>query len=82
MEAAAKVYVGVLALISPEGQKKPLGIVWEDGRKFLINNILDVRRAASLKAGGAGIRYTCEIAGKVLFLFDEDGKWFVEGRAS
>ena len=78
MEQSAKVYVSVLTLINPEGKKKPLGLIWEDGRKILINDVLDVRRAASLKAGGAGVRYTCEVSGKVIFLFDEDGRWFVE----
>ncbi len=78
MEQSAKVYVSVLALINPEGKKKPLGLIWEDGRKILINEVLDVRRAASLKAGGAGVRYTCEVSGKVIFLFDEEGRWFVE----
>ena len=78
MEQSPTVYVSVLALINPEGKKKPLGFIWEDGRKILINDILDVRRAASLKAGGAGVRYTCEVSGKVIFLFDEEGRWFVE----
>jgi len=63
---ADKVYVDVLAMILADGRKKPLGLV------------LDVRRAASLRAGGVGDRYTCEVAGKAFFLFDEDGKWFVE----
>jgi hypothetical protein len=54
---ADKVYVGVLAIIQPDGKKKPLGLIWEDGRKILIDDVLDVRRAASLKAGGVGDRY-------------------------
>jgi hypothetical protein len=73
-----KVYVSVLALINPDGKKKPLGLIWENGRKILIDQVLDVRRAASLRAGGLGDRYTCEICGKVIFLFDEEGRWFVE----
>ena len=37
---------------------------------------------ASLKAGGAGMRYTCIIDGKESHLFYEDNNmWFVEGRA-
>jgi hypothetical protein len=77
---ADKVYVGVLAIIQPDGKKKPLGLIWEDGRKILIDDVLDVRRAASLKAGGVGDRYACEVSGRVIFLFDEEGRWFVEGR--
>jgi hypothetical protein len=35
-------------------------------------------RLRSLKGGGLGIRYTCRIRGKQVYLFDEEGKWFVE----
>ena len=75
---ADKVYVDVLAMILSDGRKKPLGLVWEDGRKILIDHVLDVRRAASLRTGGVGDRYTCEVSGKAFFLFDEDGRWFME----
>lgn len=75
---ADKVYVDVLAMILADGRKKPLGLVWEDGRKILIDHVLDVRRAASLRAGGVGDRYTCEVSAKAFFLFDEGGRWFME----
>ena len=40
-----------------------------------------VCRAASLKAGGVGMRYTCIIDGKESYLYYEDNNmWFVEGR--
>ena len=35
---------------------------------------------ASLKAGGAGIRYTCRIDGKLTHLFLEGDRWFVEAK--
>jgi len=40
--------------------------------------VLDVRRAASLKSGGVGERYTCRIKNKQIYLFDEEGTWFLE----
>ncbi|WRS28891.1 hypothetical protein U6B65_01390 [Oscillospiraceae bacterium MB08-C2-2] len=58
----------------------PLVIQWEDGREFKIDRILDVRLAASLKAGGCGIRYTCRISGQQRYLFLEENRWFVEGK--
>ena len=62
-----------------DGNIRPRAIYWEDGRKFEIDRILDVRRAASLKAGGVGIRYTCRIMGKTVMLFNEENnKWFME----
>lgn len=41
---------------------------------------MDVRRAASLKAGGTGLRYRCLIGGRERYLFFEDPRWFVEQR--
>ena len=65
-----------------EGQLFPQEIVWEDGTRYEIDRVLDIRRAASTKAGGVGIRYTCRIDGKQTYLFYEDlyGRWFVEAK--
>lgn len=77
-----KVYVDVTAVFSKEGQLKPVSVKWQDGHIYEIQRITDIRRAASLKAGGAGMRYTCIIDGKESHLFYEDNNmWFVEGRA-
>lgn len=73
-----KIFVGVITKHDTEGRITPLQIIWEDGRKFEIDRILGKCRAASLKAGGVGWRYTCSIWNKAVYLFDEDGRWFVE----
>lgn len=77
-----KVYVTVTAQFDTEGKMKPLSVQWEDGRTFEIDRVLDIHRAASLKAGGTGIRYQCRILGKETYLWfdDSEGKWFVEGK--
>ena len=76
-----KVYVDVTAIFSKDGQLKPVRVIWLDGHSYEIQRIKDVRRAASLKAGGVGTRYTCIIDGKESHLFYEDNNmWFVEGR--
>ena len=77
---SSKVYVGVNALFEADGRLIPRSILWEDGRIFEIDKILDVRRAASLKAGGAGIRYTVRIGRHETFLYLEEGRWFAERR--
>jgi hypothetical protein len=77
----SKVYVSVMAEFTAEGQLVPRSIQWEDGRVFDIQKVTDVRRAASLKAGGVGTRYTCQISGQQKYLFYEDNNlWFVEGK--
>jgi len=73
-----KVYVPVIARFDEDGNIKPLSFEWEDGRKFKIDYITDVRRAASLKAGGSGIRYTCMVLGKQTYLFRDEERWFME----
>ena len=78
MENNAKVYVGVKAEFKPDGRLLPRSIIWEDGHEYEVDRILDIRRAASLKAGGAGIRYTVRIGRNQTFLFLEEDKWFVE----
>ena len=75
-----KQYIGVISRHDPDGKSTPLELIWKDGRRFDIDKVLDVRRAASLKAGGVGTRYTCKIRNREIFLFDEEGRWFIEGR--
>jgi len=73
-----KAYVEVVADFSSDGKMKPLCLIWEDGRKYEIDRILRVDRCASLKAGGAGIRYVCRILGqRVELYYEENGFWFV-----
>ena len=76
--ASLKAYVGVNARFEPDGRLFPLSITWEDGKKYRIDRVLDVRRAASLKGGGTGMRYTVRIGHFVTHLYIEDGRWFVE----
>lgn len=80
METARKIYVAVKARFAPDGKLMPLALEWEDGIEFIIDEVTDVRRAASLKAGGAGVRYTVRIKGRERYLFLEEDKWFIEGR--
>ena len=73
-----KQYVSVTATFDPDGNILPLRINWEDGRHFEIDRVTDIRYAASLKAGGAGIRYTCRIKGHERYIFLEENRWFIE----
>ena len=84
-----KVYVAVKADFNEEGIMLPREISWEEGRKYEIDRVLDIRQAAARKAGGQGDRYTIRIGGQQSYLFFERstnqtgntiGKWFVERR--
>lgn len=73
-----KIYIGVIAQFSAEGDILPLEVLWEDGRRFCVDYIKEVKPAASFRAGGAGIRYRCLFNGAERYLFLEDNRWFVE----
>lgn len=86
-----KVYVRVTADFDPEGRLAPLSLVWEDGTRFEIERVLDMRPAPAQKAGGQGDRYTIRVRGRESYLFFEHstdaddpaiGRWFVERRRS
>ena len=74
----AKIELNIIVQHLPDGQSVPRTIIWEDGRKFNIDKILDKRKAAALKCGGIGTRYICKICNKEVAIFDEDGYWFLE----
>ena len=77
---ARRVYVNVIARHDEQGRVRPLEVEWEDGRRFEVDRLLDVRRAAALKAGGQGLRYTVRIMGRETYLFEDEGRWFVEAK--
>ncbi len=77
--ASNKVYIDVIAEFTTDGRLIPKSFTWEGEGTFEIQKVTDVRRAASLKAGGAGMRYTCIVEGRKCHLYYEDNNmWFME----
>ena len=77
-----KVFVGVQLTVSPEGDVRPNTIKFEDGTIYEIDRLRHRCRAHATKVGGTGIRYTVVIRGQETYLFEDDGKWFVEARGN
>lgn len=77
-----KVYVEVQLTVSPEGDVRPNAIKFEDGMVYEIDRLRHRCRAHATKVGGTGIRYTVVIRGQETYLFEDDGKWFVEARGN
>ena len=77
-----KLYVEVNEDRMPDGEVLPRSFVWEDGARYEADRILDILPAASLKAGGIGLRYKIRAAGREVFMFLEEdrgaGRWFME----
>ena len=74
---AYKKYVEMIVKYLEDGTIMPLAIHWNEGELYEIDRVIDTRPCASLKAGGAGIRYTCMIQGYQKYIWLEENKWFV-----
>lgn len=77
---SSKVYVEVTARFAADGSLTPLSFTWDDGRRYDVDRILDRRNAASLKAGGNGLRFTVKVRGKETYMFFDtfEFRWFME----
>lgn len=73
-----KVFVSVLVRVDEEGRNRPERIFFENGKAYNIDRVTDIRRAAAMKVGGTAVRYTVMINGRTTYLFEDEGKWFVE----
>ena len=73
-----KVIVSVKAEFDVFGQLTPLSFCWENGVQYKIAKVLDRRRAVSLRSGGGGIRYTCRVDDRLIYLFNDDSLWYIE----
>jgi len=89
MENETKVYVAATAKFNAEWIMIPTSLTWEDGHRYAIDRVSDIRQAAAMKAGGQGDRYTIWVNGQPTYLFFERsanltgnviGRWFVERR--
>lgn len=74
----SKTFVKVTVEHYESGQVRPLLLTWTDGKKYEIDRVTDVRQPPSLRAGGLVTRYTVKVRGKQVYLFEDEGKWFVE----
>lgn len=75
---ARKVVVAVKAEFDVFGQLTPISFCWENGEHYAISRVIDRRRAVSLRSGGGGMRYTCKVDGKLIYLFYDDTVWYLE----
>ncbi|MBQ8451985.1 MAG: hypothetical protein IJ538_04360 [Clostridia bacterium] len=67
----------VIAKMNEDGVISPLSFFW-NGEQFAVQKVLERRKAASLKGGGTGIRFKCEINQKTHFMWLDGYTWFVE----
>lgn len=73
-------YVEVLCRHTLQGELRPVSVIWNNGVEYKIDRILQCCPAASLKSGGAGMRYTCLFNQECRYLFHDHDLWFIEKR--
>ena len=70
-----KRYVPVIVRFEADGYMRPQIIEFDEGHKYPIDRILDVRRAACESVGGVGDRYTVRVQGQERYLWFERDRW-------
>lgn len=82
---AYKAYVEVTVRFKSDGTMLPTAIVWEDGVRYEVDRVIDIRPGYSSKAGGQGDRYVLQVNGHQTCLYFERstkitenvfGRWF------
>ncbi|MBR6940943.1 MAG: hypothetical protein IKH65_09065 [Clostridia bacterium] len=82
-----KIYVKADVFFDEYGRMMPQRLIWEDGRKFKIDRVTDIRESAAMRIGSQRDRYTISLCGQERYLFFERstnlscniiGRWFVE----
>ena len=61
-----------------KGVIKPVLLIHTDGRQYLIDEVSEPVKCASIKSGGIGLRYTCRIRNCFLYLYLDNNIWFYE----
>lgn len=83
--SAYKAYVEVTVNFKADGTMLPTAIVWEDGVRYEVDRVIDIRPGYSAKAGGQGDRYVLQVNGRQTCLYFERstkitgnviGRWF------
>ena len=86
-----RIYVPVEVYFDSNGNMKPRVIIWEDGQKYEIDQIIRAQSGPSRKGGRIEDRYTVWIHGQQRYLFFERGdmvvgcrlgRWFVETKTA
>ena len=84
-ESPTKEFVDVIAIHwAGNGTTDPKRLQMEDGTVLIISRVFSKMRAASLRAGGQGMRYDCRVANQSdghefrIYLFNDGDYWFIE----
>ncbi len=75
-----KQFIGVVLEVSPAGAITPKAILWPDGRRFEIDQVLAVAQAPAALAGALGMCYTCQVRTRQAKLYKDGDRWFMQAK--
>lgn len=75
-----KKYVPVVVRFDEDGRMRPMVIEFDESHRYLVDKVVEVRRAACQSVGGVGDRYTVRVQGRESHLWFEKGRWFLAAK--
>ena len=72
-------YVSMITVCDRQGILTPLTLIWDDGKRYRIDAILE-RKESAVTDGQRALCYRCRIAGSQRSIFYAQARWFVETR--
>ena len=73
-----KIYIDMTMLCSKNGTISPIAFAWKDGTMYHIENVLERQILRTDDKGRNIYRFKCKVKGRIKYLFNDDGKWYVE----
>lgn len=70
--------VDMIAEMKKDGTIIPLTLIWDNGKKYGIDRVRDIKKMASTKGGGMGLRYSVTIKQYERYIWLDENVWFVE----
>lgn len=75
-----KLFVKVNTGKGRQGELLPLSVLWSDGNLYPIDEVKEVKWYPG-DTYATGMRYDCRLQGKPVYLYQESGSWFFEGKS-
>ena len=76
----SRIYVDMLVEHKASGDILPKALIWRDGRRFEIDEILNFYFISPAGTQGMHKCYLCRIKGQEREIYEDKGRWFVERR--
>ena len=70
-------FLTITLSVSPDGRIIPRYFVWDDGRVFFVQRVLNVFKVPSLLFSECCFRYDCVILDKIVSIYNGGGQWFL-----